>query len=117
MENRDGGSVEKDRQRDGLDACATNREVSIRFMGHAYTSKQVVSGGFTGRARRSKSEINIGDRFGRLVVIGHPQLIPGSAHKNILTCCDCGNKQLVRIGSLKACVTKSCGCLRKGRLR
>lgn len=53
-----------------------------------------------------------GQRFGRLTVIE----IAGYDEKRSflwLCHCDCGNKTIVRSGSLRSGDTKSCGCLQK----
>ena len=55
----------------------------------------------------------VGDRFGRLVVLGQVAIGPP-----IVRCqCDCGNTTELYVGSLlpnkKGLSTKSCGCLRK----
>lgn len=53
----------------------------------------------------------IGQRFGRLVVIGRT----GSIGRNVtwLCQCDCGNQKPIRQCCLKRGTTQSCGCLQK----
>jgi hypothetical protein len=55
------------------------------------------------------SRLNIGQRFGRLVVIG-------KAEQGKWKCqCDCGNTSVVFTGNLTKRNTRSCGCLRRER--
>lgn len=57
-----------------------------------------------------------GKRFGRLVVISKSDKNNGG--KTYWNCvCDCGNKCVVYANKLKSGETKSCGCIRKERLR
>lgn len=54
-----------------------------------------------------------GQRFGRLVVTGRvgDQVTPSGKRQPMWHCvCDCGNEKDVRGASLKAGLTKSCGC-------
>lgn len=58
--------------------------------------------------RKSKIEIKIGDKFGRLLILKKEK------RKHHWLCkCDCGNKTIVYGGHLRAGTTKSCGCLKK----
>lgn len=56
----------------------------------------------------------VGQRFGRLLVIGHA----GRRRRFVLwkCLCDCGNEKAVSTGDLKHCGTISCGCAVKLRL-
>ena len=60
--------------------------------------------------------VDIGNRYGRLVVIGCSGL---DAHRNRLwlCLCDCGNTAQARTTELRRGSRKSCGCLRLGRLK
>lgn len=50
-------------------------------------------------------------RFGRLLIIGEAPSRKG--HKQMLCKCDCGAEKVVAFSSLKAGLTRSCGCLRR----
>lgn len=52
-----------------------------------------------------------GERFGRWLVIDDPG--ETGSHRRMLVRCDCGTEKLVRVSSLKAGGTKSCGCLKR----
>lgn len=58
----------------------------------------------------------IGERFGRLVVIGRSPNRAGETNAIWLCRCDCGNESEVRSGSLKNGGTQSCGCLCRDRV-
>ena len=53
---------------------------------------------------------NIGKKFNMLTIkeLSH---IKGKYNKHYLCKCDCGNEKIISIDSIKAGVTKSCGCL------
>lgn len=51
----------------------------------------------------------IGERFGRLSVIG----VSRDTRKKALCRCDCGDSAIVRIDHLKSGRSRSCGCLRR----
>lgn len=63
----------------------------------------------------SASTIRIGQRFGRLIVIGDTTGSDGLKRYRVL--CDCGNVRHVRTSSLTQGLTLSCGCLRRERAR
>lgn len=54
--------------------------------------------------------VQIGDRFGRLVIKDIHSRRPGG--KNFLCLCDCGNEKVVFSGNLTSNKIKSCGCIR-----
>lgn len=59
--------------------------------------------------------IELGQRFGRLVVVDL-----GQRDKTVYwdaVCCDCGIKKVVRRSDLQSGRTRSCGCLRKEQAR
>lgn len=56
--------------------------------------------------------MEVGERFGRLVVIG-----AGFDRIRVRVRCDCGEEKNVRIDSLKRGTTQSCGCLHVERAR
>lgn len=62
-----------------------------------------------------------GRRFGRLTVLGYVgsyRTLPTSHTCALWECrCDCGNLTKVPSGSLKQGTTRSCGCLRRDRLK
>ena len=59
---------------------------------------------------------NIGDRFGKLVVIDKAS--PGKhRHSQSLCKCDCGNTKIVRNEALIKGRVRSCGCLSEGAIR
>lgn len=58
----------------------------------------------------------IGQRFGRLIVLERDSKENHRDSAAYWVCqCDCGNKTIVRTGSLKSGSTKSCGCYRRER--
>ena len=59
-------------------------------------------------------QINIGDRFGNLIVIKDNgiKILPCGEHRRYYLCkCDCGNEVEVAKNKLVCQATKSCGCL------
>lgn len=64
--------------------------------------------------------IKIGDRIGRLTIIGYGEDIiekNGQHMKTAIVKCDCGNEKMVRIKSLTSKnSTQSCGCLRLDKI-
>lgn len=60
-----------------------------------------------------KSSINIGDRFGRLVVLEDLGTRGKWYNRYFLCKCDCGNKKEFRAQNLQSRHTTSCGCLKK----
>ena len=59
----------------------------------------------------NNAENLIGQRFGKLTVIGEPIAIKKYGHS--LCKCDCGNEKIIRNNGLKTGNTKSCGCIYK----
>ena len=59
-----------------------------------------------------KRENVIGNRYGRLVVIGdaEPYIWRGKKNRMEKCLCDCGNIVFCRLSALKCGLTKSCGC-------
>lgn len=57
-----------------------------------------------------RSEVSIGERFGRLVVLKQVENIGNNIA--FLCVCDCGNQKVVRGVNLARHATRSCGCLR-----
>lgn len=55
--------------------------------------------------------VNIGNRYGRLVVIGRCG-VDAHQHRLWLCLCDCGNTTQTRTTGLRSGKCKSCGCLR-----
>jgi hypothetical protein len=64
----------------------------------------------------SAATLRIGQRFGRLVVIGDGARL-ADGHKRYQVRCDCGAVCSVRTSSLTQGLTQSCGCLRIERGR
>lgn len=65
---------------------------------------------------KRRLKITKGQRFSRLKVLheGAPYIQPsGRAERVFKLVCDCGKEVSVRLGSLRAGSTRSCGCLRK----
>lgn len=60
--------------------------------------------------------IHPGERYGMLVVIRR-EADDTSRHCRYLCHCDCGNDVVVLGGSLRIGKTRSCGCLRRERMR
>ena len=59
----------------------------------------------------------IGEKFGRLTVIGQAPSDPKSKNVRLLCKCDCGNEKVVARTQLKNNKTKSCGCFRKEKTK
>lgn len=57
----------------------------------------------------------IGKKFGKLTVIGRGLAHPRTGALSWLCRCDCGNEKEIAGRSLKAGLTRSCGCIKKGR--
>ena len=56
----------------------------------------------------------IGERYGRLTVVGLGVLPSGRESQQYLICgCDCGNEKTIRKDKLKDGTTSSCGCFRR----
>jgi hypothetical protein len=64
----------------------------------------------TGDAKR---DVSVGDRFGRLVVLGLSKDANYLMHAEVR--CDCGTVKTVRVGNLKQGKVQSCGCLLRER--
>src|SRR5207253_1742532 len=64
-----------------------------------------------------KAKAKVGDRFGKLVVIGLSFYVryPSGKVQSFVCQCDCGNCTCVVYGDVKkrAGATQSCGCIRK----
>lgn len=55
--------------------------------------------------------ISIGDRFGRLAVVGEPFRVRGT--RSVETACSCGRRCISPVKELVRGRTRSCGCLRR----
>lgn len=69
--------------------------------------------------KRSKGRplsVQIGDRYGMLTVVARVQNGP-RRQVRYLCACDCGNQLEVVAASLRTGKTRSCGCLRRARMR
>lgn len=60
--------------------------------------------------------VHVGERYGMLVVAARVQDGP-RRQVRFLCRCDCGNEIEVLAASLRTGKTRSCGCLRKARMR
>lgn len=61
-----------------------------------------------------QTTIQIGDRFGKLVVVSKEGKLPSKPRRIVFKCkCDCGNDKLIDAGNLKKPGPRSCGCERK----
>lgn len=62
-----------------------------------------------------RTPVKVGDRFGRLVVIGGTQHYKAGPHSRqnyaVMCHCDCGRDKLVVLSALRWGGTRSCGCL------
>lgn len=70
-------------------------------------------------AKRGKGRplsVNIGERYGMLTVIARVQDGPRRQVRYLCEC-DCGNRLEVLAASLRTGKTRSCGCLRRARMR
>lgn len=70
-----------------------------------------------GRPLRSiRLKVDIGQRFGRWVVIAHDRTVPTAAvpsgRPGALCECDCGTRRVVAVGNLLR-ASRSCGCLHR----
>ena len=61
--------------------------------------------------RERLKPINIGDRFGKLVVIEEVERDPDTNRRRYMCRCDCGGSKIVAADKLTGGETKSCGCL------
>lgn len=64
---------------------------------------------------RTRSKVIPGERFNRLTILRRVAGKRGNIGKNkthVLCLCDCGNRKVILLGSLKSGYTKSCGCLK-----
>lgn len=92
--------------------CGNVKYVSLRDL--IYSGTQ--SCGCLQKERTSnarKKEIEIGKRFGRLVVLKEERLEKDSKKLSYRCKCDCGKKCVVRAKLLRNGTTQSCGCLWK----
>lgn len=61
-----------------------------------------------------RNQINIGDEFGRLIVINYSHYEKG---ERFMTCeCECGKLVKIRSSSLRRGQTKSCGCYKSEQI-
>lgn len=60
--------------------------------------------------------VNIGDRYGLLTVVARVDDGPRRTVRYLCRC-DCGNEIEILAGNLRDSKTKSCGCLRRERMR
>lgn len=60
--------------------------------------------------------VHVGERYGMLVVVSRVQDGP-RRQVRFLCRCDCGSEIEVLAASLRTGKTRSCGCLRKARMR
>jgi len=66
------------------------------------------------RLSRATLDIPIGAKFSRLTVVGE---VLGKGHRMFKCICECGTIREVALRSLRAELTKSCGCFQKERAR
>lgn len=62
----------------------------------------------------------VGHRYGDLIIVAEDVSVPrrdNPAHKirHVLCRCACGNEKVIRLGSLRQGLTKSCGCIHQQR--
>jgi len=66
---------------------------------------------------KHRPEIKIGDKFGRLTIIGEKERIkrPGDSNTRtwVMVRCECGKEFKIALGAIVYGKTKSCGCLQK----
>jgi len=60
-------------------------------------------------------DINIGDRFGNLVVVGKTE--PKHKERTYICKCDCGNEKIATSSSLFYGFATSCGCMKSAHLK
>lgn len=58
-----------------------------------------------------------GQRFGRLVVVGFAEHVTKKRNLHWRAVCDCGSSRIVNGASLRAGITKSCGCIQREKAR
>lgn len=68
------------------------------------------------RKYQTRRPVQIGERFGRLVVIERAQNV-GGGDSRFLCKCDCGNTNVILGYSLRRGATFSCGCYQRERVR
>lgn len=61
---------------------------------------------------KGKKRLSVGDKFGKLTIIGLPDDTKSPSTQKYLCKCECGNTVFVMKSRLERGVTKSCGCLR-----
>lgn len=64
----------------------------------------------------ARTSTRIGQRFGRLIVVGTTLEADKHGKFKLILTCDCGNETRVYASRLKRGDTKSCGCLRRERV-
>ncbi|NCU42724.1 MAG: AP2 domain-containing protein [Candidatus Moranbacteria bacterium] len=63
-----------------------------------------------------KIEVKIGDKYGRLTILEEASRSngkPGRRHRRFLCECECGEKIITELASLRNGSTKSCGCFKR----
>ena len=89
--------------------CGNEKRVSLNNLRYGNTTS---CGCFEKENIRKRRKHNIvGERFGRLIVVGEIEPIKNT--RQFMCKCDCGNEKVVRIPDLLLGRTRSCGCLRK----
>lgn len=89
--------------------CGTVKSVNVYHLKNGNTKSCGCLKAKVLKERNDKS-LKIGERFGRLTVIG---VVPSVGKFRIYECkCDCGNTIKVRNSNLTCGNTKSCGCLK-----
>lgn len=92
--------------------CGSEKEVRIYHLRRGRTQ----SCGCLGRElRRAAALQEVGNRYGRLVVVGEA----GSrgSYRYVRCRCDCGVEKEIRAQRLRSGETQSCGCLQRERVR
>lgn len=62
---------------------------------------------------RKRTELELGQRFGKLVVIGLPTKREGKLATYQLMQCDCGRQSLMATSLVERGASSSCGCVRR----
>jgi hypothetical protein len=68
------------------------------------------------RAKARRNPIEVGKRYGRLVLIMEAPPKPGYYNRRVRVRCDCGVEKIVDFGSIRSGRVVSCGCVYREKL-
>jgi hypothetical protein len=61
----------------------------------------------------NRRTVEVGEKFGKLTIIGVPFYAGSTSRQHVVCECDCGNSDVYGIYCLRSRNTRSCGCLRR----